>query len=169
MITTDHCLSCRLCVLNRPGRRIEHPCLEKPPRPRGRPPKPFTGLLGLLRALYTREQWRKLRGRSRPGTYARTKKAKRAPRPSRPPGDTPWRRLRHSTPRTADIITPSCRITTTAHYGPNALARNHFPPVFDAPEVTLTQEEAVAATLEDQRRRLASTANLSLGGRRKRP
>lgn len=61
------------------------------------------------------------------------------------------------------LISVSPRISTAAHFGPNVLARSYFPDVLEAPQPTLSPEEALRLTISQQSNRLSNTNNLSIG------
>lgn len=145
----SECLLCQRCLLQRPGKQKPYPC-----QPPDRFPV-FKGLLGLLKPLFSKKRWRELRGRIKPGTHKREKSNYQPPRTKRQGGLSAWQEARKDTePCGLEIASDSPRIVTTAIYGPNVLARNHFPDVLEAPPVTLSEREALRLTIEDQRRKL---------------
>lgn len=148
----QECFFCQRCLSQRPGRQKPYPC-----QPEERLPV-FQGLLALLKPLFSKKRWRELRGRIKPGTHKREKSFYTSQQPKRKGGLSAWQEAKVSTdPCGLEIVSESPRIVTTSIYGPNVLARNHFPDVLEAPPVTLSEREALRLTIEDQRRKLFST------------
>lgn len=69
--------------------------------------------------------------------------------------DTPWRKARRSVkPIGETIVSTPPQIVTAITHGPDALARNFFPDVLEAPHIDMSEEEAIELTLNEQRRRM---------------
>jgi hypothetical protein len=147
-VELDQCVQCQRCLQRKPGRQKGYPCEE------GWRPMALS-LLDLLRRLFTKKRWRELRGRIKPGTHKRVKASYQPERVKRQKGSSAWQTARRTTaPSGYEISSESPRIVTSAIYGPNALARNFFPDVLEAPRITLTEQEALRLTIEDQRHKL---------------
>jgi len=147
----EQCLECQRCLQEKPGRQRRYPCDD------GKKWK-FAGLLGMLKRLFSKKKWREMRGRIKPGTHKREKSAYKPPKNERQTGLSAWRIARMTTKSSGrEIDSEPPRVVTTALYGPNAMARNFFPDVLEAPPVTLDEREALRLTIEDQKRKLLNT------------
>lgn len=175
----DCCSGCQMCVVYNRKNPSGHSCLEiiKPPRRPGALPKPVHSLQDMLKKKFTKQKWRKLRGKTNYGGNLRPKIIKSAW------GKAQAKKIRvseafenphiiaHQTTapkRKLDLVSTPCRITTAVDIGPQA-SRHTFNPieaeVKTIPEdFTITPERALELTREQQRRRLASFMNLALGG-----
>lgn len=69
-------------------------------------------------------------------------------------------RREYESPET--IMSPSPRIVTAAKFGPNVLARPYFPEIFEAPDVNITEEEAIRLTQEEQIKQLVMKKKVPL-------
>lgn len=144
----NQCLQCSRCLSVKPGRQKPYPCYQ------GRFPA-FQGLVELLKRLFTKKRWRELRGKIKPGTHRREKSAYQPERKQRQTGSSGWQKARRETKSCGlEIESESPRIVTATLYGPDALARNFFPDVLEAPLVTIDEREALRLTIEDQRNKL---------------
>jgi hypothetical protein len=133
---------------------------------------PFPSLFEALKAATHRGTWRTWRNK---GGYREETHGNCITVPRKDPGRTagspraqsPWVKARKEVRPEEALMSTSARIATIATYGSNVLLRPYAEDPMDRPHVSLTEEEAVFLTVQQQARRLSRADQLCVGTRAK--